>query len=89
MVRLSDSDRQADRLWEALYRQVGSDGQSDGLIVGLMGGVTDRCVNNELTGCQMDGLYDGWMGITDGLTVSWTDSVTDRWVNGQTDAITD
>ena len=64
-----------------VYRWSDSDGQADGWIVGLVVGVTDRHVNDKLTGCPMDWSYDGWMGMTDGLTMSQTDSVIGGWVD--------
>ena len=78
---LSDDDGQSDGWGKMVYRQLDVDGQSDRLIAGLMGGVTSRCVNDELMGCQTDWLYDRWTGMTDGLAVSQTDSLTDGWVN--------
>ena len=32
----------------------------------------------------MDGSYDGWAGMTDGLSVGWTDSATDLRGDRQT-----
>ena len=65
------------------------DGQSDRLIMGLMGGVTDRHVNDKLTGCWMDWSYDRRMGMTDRLAMSQTDSAMDGQVDYQTDGIMD
>ena len=70
------------------YRWSDIDGQSDGRIMGLMGGVTDRHVNDKLTVWHTDWSYDGWMGMMDRLAVSWTDSATDGWVDLQTEQIT-
>ena len=45
--------------------------------MGLTGGVTDEHVDDELTVCHTDWLYDGWMGMMDGHGMSWTDSAND------------
>ena len=78
----SDEDGQCDGWGKMVYRQSDVDRWSDGLIMGLMGGVTDGHVNDELMGCcQMDWSYDGWTGLTDQLAVSWTDNATDGQVD--------
>ena len=64
-----------------VYRWSDSDGQPDRWIMGLVVGVTDRHVNDKLMGCRMDWSYDGWMGMTDGLTMSQTHSVMGGWVD--------
>ena len=76
----SDDDGQSDRQGKMVYRWLDIDGWSDGWIAGLMGGVTDGHINDELMGCQMDWSYDRWMWMTNGLAMSWTDSVTNRQV---------
>ena len=85
----SDDEGQPDRQGKMAYRQSDVDGQSDRWITGLMGGMTDRHVNDELTVCCTDWSYDGWMGMTDRLAMSWTDSATDRQVDLQTEGMTD
>ena len=77
----SDDDGQLDGWGKMVYRWSDSDGWSVRQIAGLVGGVTEGQINDELTGCWMDWSYDGQTGMTDGLTVSQTDSATDRWVN--------
>ena len=52
----SDNDGQADGQGKMVYRWSDIDRWSDGLIAGLMGGVTDGHVNDELMGCEMDWL---------------------------------
>ena len=69
MYRWSGSDKWSNRLCGLSYRWSGIDGQSDRLISGLMGGVADRQVIDELTGWWMYGTYDVQMGMTDGLAM--------------------
>ena len=83
----SDNDGQPDRWGKMAYRHFDVDRQSDGLIVELTGGVTDRCVIDILIGCQMDMQYDGWKGVMDRLAVSQFDSGMDRRVDLQTDGV--
>ena len=61
----SDDEGQPDGQGKMVYRWSDHDGRSDRWIVGLMGGVTDRHVNDELMGWWMDWSYDRWMGMTD------------------------
>ena len=77
----SDDEGQPDRQGKMVYRWSRGDRQSDGWIMGLMGGVTDGHVIDELTGWLTDWSYDGWMGMTDGLAMLQMDSVTDLQVD--------
>ena len=71
------SDGQSDGLLKMVDEWSDDDGQSDRLIMGWMGGVTDGCVNDKMMGCQTDWSYDGWMGMTDRLDRSQTDGQVD------------
>ena len=62
----SDKEGQPDGQCKMVCRQLDHDGWSDRKIVGLMGGVTDCHVNDELTGWWMDWAYDGQTGLMDG-----------------------
>ena len=77
----SDDDGQSDRQGKMVYRWSDSDRRSDRQIVGLVVGVTDRHVKDELMGCWTDWSYDGWTGMTDGHTMSWMDIATDGQVD--------
>ena len=46
----ADNDGQSDGWGKMVYRWSDVDRWSDGLIAGLMGGMTDGCVYEELTG---------------------------------------